>query len=94
MWLKYLQMIRTIIIIAIQYEDDFWRTKVFVCICNGVTDTEIKQSIADGCRDMASLQAELEVATCCGRCGDMCEKLLSEAHHVHTRPIEIAIQVA
>ncbi|AUZ05843.1 MULTISPECIES: (2Fe-2S)-binding protein [Vitreoscilla] len=56
---------------------------MFVCICNGVTDTEIKQSIADGCRDMASLQAELEVATCCGRCGDMCEKLLSEAHHVH-----------
>ena len=89
-----LQMIKTIIIIAIQYDEDFLETDVFVCICTGVTDTEIKQSIADGCRDMASLQAELEVATCCGRCGDMCEKLLSEAHHVHTRPIEIAIQVA
>ena len=89
-----LQMIDTIIIIQITMTKIFLETDVFVCICTGVTDTEIKQSIADGCRDMASLQAELEVATCCGRCGDMCEKLLSEAHHVHTRPIEIAIQVA
>ena len=67
---------------------------MFVCICAGVTDTEIKQSIAEGCHDMGSLQAELDVATCCGRCGDMCEKLLSEAHQVHARPIDVMVQMA
>lgn len=86
-------MIDTIIIIAIHNQYQLERS-VFVCICAGVTDTEIKQSIADGCRDMAGLQAELDVATCCGRCGDMCEKLLSESHQVRTHSIELIPQLA
>ena len=41
---------------------------MFVCICNAITDHEIKETIAAGASTMSDLQAQLGVATCCGCC--------------------------
>jgi len=41
---------------------------MYVCICNAVTDGDIREAYADGVRTMARLQDELGVATCCGCC--------------------------
>ncbi|EMT6177250.1 bacterioferritin [Neisseria gonorrhoeae SK28355] len=39
---------------------------MFVCICNAVTDHQIKETIAAGATTMGDLQSQLGVASCCG----------------------------
>ncbi len=43
---------------------------MYICICNGVTDTQIKEQVSAGAASLADLQASLGVATCCGCCAD------------------------
>lgn len=41
---------------------------MYVCICNAVTDGEIRETYARGARTFDALQDELGVAACCGCC--------------------------
>ncbi|GMR16254.1 MAG: hypothetical protein BMS9Abin31_0573 [Gammaproteobacteria bacterium] len=52
---------------------------MFVCICNQVTDKQIRQGVEDGIRSIESLSAELNVGTCCGKCKSCAKKILHEA---------------
>lgn len=52
---------------------------MFVCICKGVTDHQIRSAAADGATDLADLQESLGVATNCGTCACAAEELLEEA---------------
>ncbi|QEY24898.1 (2Fe-2S)-binding protein [Neisseria animalis] len=56
---------------------------MFVCICNAVTDREIKETIAAGASTMSDLQAQLGVATCCGCCSELASSFLA-ANQVQT----------
>ncbi len=52
---------------------------MYVCICKGITDREIKACVERGASSVADLQRELGVATCCGRCEPCARELLGEA---------------
>ena len=53
---------------------------MYVCICNTVTDKQIRKAVGSGHIDsMASLQQQLKVGTCCGRCKDCAKKVLNDA---------------
>jgi len=52
---------------------------MYVCVCNAITDREVRGAIALGARSLADLQATLGVATCCRRCADCATTLLHEA---------------
>jgi bacterioferritin-associated ferredoxin len=43
---------------------------MYVCLCNAITDREIRGAVALGARSVADLKSTLGVATCCGRCED------------------------
>ena len=49
---------------------------MYICICNAITDSQIKQAVADGATTLADLQFELGVATGCGRCTESALELL------------------
>jgi bacterioferritin-associated ferredoxin len=51
---------------------------VYVCVCNAVTDGEIRSAVKLGVRSLADLSATLGVATCCGRCTDCARAVLAE----------------
>lgn len=51
---------------------------MFVCICNAVRESQIKKAIGQGHDSLEALQAELDVATCCGGCQPMIEDYLAE----------------
>jgi len=51
---------------------------MYVCICNAVTDTEIRAAVQNGARSLADVKATLGAATCCGRCADYTGKLVDE----------------
>ncbi len=41
---------------------------VYVCICNAVTDHEIRQAAVAGCSSMAELTMRTGAGSCCGTC--------------------------
>lgn len=54
-------------------------TTVYVCICNAVTDKEIRKAARAGINSFSELQEELGVATCCGSCSDDAADILRDA---------------
>ncbi len=41
---------------------------MYVCICNAVTDADIREAVDNGARDLWGLQSALGVAAGCGSC--------------------------
>jgi bacterioferritin-associated ferredoxin len=52
---------------------------MYVCICNGVTDKDIRQAAEAGCRSMAELTMRTGCGATCGTCLDMAAELLGAA---------------
>jgi bacterioferritin-associated ferredoxin len=41
---------------------------MYICLCNAVTDGDIRRAVADGVRSFAELQARTGCSDCCGCC--------------------------
>jgi bacterioferritin-associated ferredoxin len=52
---------------------------MYVCICNGVTDKDIRQAAEAGCKSMAELTMRTGCGATCGTCLDMAAELLGAA---------------
>ena len=52
---------------------------MYVCICNGVTDHEIRAVAAAGCTTLAELTMRTGCGATCGTCLDTAAQLLDEA---------------
>jgi bacterioferritin-associated ferredoxin len=51
---------------------------MYVCLCNGVTESQIRTAVTDGARSLRELRADLGVASCCGKCADCAQQVLHE----------------
>jgi bacterioferritin-associated ferredoxin len=51
---------------------------MYVCVCNGVTESQIRTAVNDGARSLRELRADLGVATCCGKCADCAQQVIHE----------------
>lgn len=51
---------------------------MYVCICNEVTDKQIKHATSTGISSMKELRTSLSVGTSCGQCSDCAKNLLKE----------------
>jgi len=51
---------------------------MIVCVCNNISDREIRMAIELGSDSIAALQRDLGVATCCGQCFDYASELLNK----------------
>lgn len=52
---------------------------MYVCVCNAVTDRQIRAAAEAGAETLADLSAALGVATCCGCCATLASEVLEEA---------------
>jgi len=52
---------------------------MFICVCNAITERQVRDAVAAGARRLSDLQRELGVATSCGRCARMAKEYLREA---------------
>ena len=52
---------------------------MYICICNAVTDKDIKKAINNGACSMNDLSEQLKVGTCCGRCKSCAKKILNQS---------------
>lgn len=59
---------------------------MYVCICHGITDKDIRAAARKGVDSMEALSDQLKVATCCGRCADCARAVLHESIQVTRIP--------
>lgn len=52
---------------------------MIVCVCNNISDREIRQAVDLGLSSMGELRRELGVGTCCGKCVS-CARDVLHAH--------------
>jgi bacterioferritin-associated ferredoxin len=52
---------------------------MYVCLCHGVTDSEIREAADSGVSSMRQLGKELGVGTQCGRCACTAREILRES---------------
>ena len=62
---------------------------MYICICNAITEKQIRSAAKAGVSDVRGLQAELGVATNCGSCTDTAAEILRESHRTerHCEPM-------
>jgi bacterioferritin-associated ferredoxin len=51
---------------------------MIVCVCNNISDREIRQAVDLGLSTMAELRQDLGVATCCGKCASCAKQVLAD----------------
>ena len=52
---------------------------MYVCLCKGVTDTQIRAAAADGACSLRDVRERLGVASQCGKCVPHAAEILREA---------------
>ncbi len=52
---------------------------MYVCICNGVTDHQIREAALSGCQSVAELTMRTGCGSNCGSCLDMAAGLMEQA---------------
>jgi bacterioferritin-associated ferredoxin len=51
---------------------------MIVCVCNNISDREIRQAVDLGLSTMGELRRDLGVATCCGKCASCAKQVLHD----------------
>ena len=54
-------------------------SRMYVCICNAITDRQIRECAKAGVSSVEELSLELGVGSGCGRCRECASELLLEA---------------
>ena len=52
---------------------------MYVCICNAITDKQIRKAARSGIKSLRDLQRELGVASGCGSCEQTASQILQES---------------
>ncbi|MCD9088354.1 (2Fe-2S)-binding protein [Stenotrophomonas sp. SY1] len=60
---------------------------MYVCICNGVTDNQIREAAIAGCDSVAELTMRTGCGSNCGSCLDMAAGLLEQARAFRDLPL-------
>jgi bacterioferritin-associated ferredoxin len=54
---------------------------MYVCICNAITDSQIREAVSEGVTSVSQLQSKLGVASGCGSCMDTAAEIIQESRH-------------
>ncbi len=57
---------------------------MYVCICHGITDNQIREALDRGAASLSDVQAHVPVGGCCGRCLPTAQAVVEE--HLTVRP--------
>lgn len=51
---------------------------MYVCLCRGITDQDIKEAMANGASTFREVRDALDLGTCCGRCAPEARSIIDE----------------
>ncbi|WP_225765893.1 (2Fe-2S)-binding protein [Stenotrophomonas sp. Marseille-Q4652] len=67
---------------------------MYVCICNGVTDHQIREAAESGCQSVTELTMRTGCGANCGSCLDMAADLLEKARLTRSLALPVLAQAA
>ena len=67
---------------------------MYVCICNAITENQIRRAARAGARDLWDLQRELGVASNCGSCKETAMAILRDNRESRAKPVVYTPNVA
>ena len=59
---------------------------MYVCVCQAVTDRQIREAAESGARTLKDLRRDLGVTRDCGRCASCAHECLKVAHAGQQKP--------
>ncbi len=51
---------------------------MYVCLCKGITDTQIREAVQQGASSLKDVRNTLGVASQCGKCGVLTREILRQ----------------
>ena len=67
---------------------------MYVCVCQAVTDRQIREAAQGGARTLQDLRRELGVTRDCGRCASCARDCLQEANAGQAKPCKVMRKAA
>lgn len=52
---------------------------MYVCLCKAVTDTQIREAVANGATQFGQVRQELSLAANCGKCGILAREIFNDS---------------
>lgn len=52
---------------------------MYICVCKGITDSHIKEAVAEGATTLRAVRMQLGAASQCGRCAEATCAVIKEA---------------
>ena len=66
---------------------------MYVCLCRGITDQDIKDAIANGAESYRDVRDMLDLGTCCGRCAPEARMIISDEVSQIAARLAVAAQI-
>ena len=63
---------------------------MYVCLCRGITDQDIKDAMANGAESYREVREMLDLGTCCGRCTPEAKSIINEELSLIAARISVA----
>lgn len=67
---------------------------MYVCVCQAVTERQIREAAQGGARTLQDLRRDLGVTRDCGRCASCAHECLREANAGNRKPGKVMRQAA
>lgn len=67
---------------------------MYVCLCNGYRDAEIREVAESGLRCVEEVYLSLGNGPCCGNCLDFAQEIVDAVHNQETSPAKAPAQRA
>lgn len=67
---------------------------MYVCLCNGVTDHEIREVAAAGCDTLSELTMRTGCGATCGSCLEQAQQILDEVRAIRELGVPVLSQAA
>ena len=52
---------------------------MYICLCKAVTDSQIREAVANGATAFGQVRKELGLASQCGKCGILAREVFNES---------------
>ena len=67
------------------------RYQMYVCVCNAVTERQVRQAISEGALTTGQVRQKLDADRICGSCDDCLEDCLAEAFMFASPSLNVAV---
>ena len=52
---------------------------MYICLCKGITDTQIREAVERGATQFRQIRKEFDLASQCGKCGISAREIFDES---------------